>query len=428
MKKIFLVSSMIVSVASLHAQVQTNSDLKKLINQSFGYFPKIKEAENGISTAQEKLVIAQTNLPTVDGTLSYNFVEPKIILPIQQGGETKDFQFAPVHNMNANVEASYLLYDFGRIKANVEKAKTDLKYAQHNVDYNKSQLANQVAVIYYNIIYFKKGIAIEDSSIAYLNENKRIIESKLKNGDAIRLDLLSVQADIDAGQNRKSALQNNLQKELNLLEYATGVSSSNGSAFDFDIALKDAMSALTDAQTNNLEYVLANDKVQQARTDSASNAARDKPYLALGANAGIKNGYVPVVTEMRFNYAAGISLHIPIYDPLKLKYRKLDQTIIKQNELALASLDNTYTKDIQQALTDVNTNLERIKNSVGETEQAKAAADIATSRYKNGVGTNLEISNANTNVQRAEFRKLQYEYQLCLAKVELARLLGYQYW
>jgi outer membrane protein TolC len=174
------------------------------------------------------------------------------------------------------------------------------------------------------------------------------------------------------------------------LEYAAGISTSNGNAFDFDIVLKDALTALTDAQTYNLEYVLANDKVQQARKDSASNAAKDKPYLALGANAGLKNGYVPVVTEIRFNYAAGVSLHIPIYDPLKLKYRKLDQTIIKQNELALASLDNTYTKDIQQALTDINTNLERIKNSVGETDQSKAAAELASSRYKNGVGTTLK--------------------------------------
>jgi hypothetical protein len=55
MKKIFLISTWIISAASLHAQVQTNSDLKTLINQSFSYFPKIKEVENGISTAQEKL-------------------------------------------------------------------------------------------------------------------------------------------------------------------------------------------------------------------------------------------------------------------------------------------------------------------------------------------------------------------------------------
>lgn len=429
MKKILLISSLSLFAVSIQAQVQTSSELKTLIKQSFGYFPKIKEAENGINTAQEKLEIAQTNMPTVEGTVSYNFVQPKITLPLQVNGETKDFQFAPVHNINANAGASYLLFDFGRIKANVEKAKTDLKFAQHNVDYIKNQLANQVAIIYYNIIYFQKAIQIEDSVLAYLNENKRIIDSKLRNGDAIRIDLLNVQSSIDAEENRKVDLQNNLQKQLNLLSYTTGNITASGTAFDFDVMLKDALSAMNDAQTNNLEYILAKDRVQQSQSELAVIKANDKPSVSLGANAGLKNGYVPNVNEIRFNYAAGATLKIPIYDGGKTKRQtKLAETIIKQNELSIETLDNTFRKDIQQALTDLNSNMERIKNTTGQIEQAKAAEYLATSRYQNGVGTNLEITNASTNRQRAEFTRLQYEYQLCLAKVELARLLGYQYW
>ncbi len=429
MKKIFLIGITIFSAIALNAQVQTNNELKTLINQSFSYFPKVKEAENTISTAQERLEIAQTNLPTIDGNASYNYVQPKITLPLQVDNQTKNFQFAPVHNVNANVSANYLLFDFGRIKANVERAKTDLRYSQHNVDYVKSQLANQVAVIYYNIIYFQKAIAIEDSVIAYLNENKRIIDSKLKNGEAIKIDLLNVQSNIDAEVNRKVDLQNNLQKQLNLLSYTTGNVTANGNNFDFDVELKDALAALSDAQTHNIEYVLARDKVQQAQNDLALAKKTDNPTVSLGGSAGVKNGYVPDVNEMRFNYAAGVSLRVPIYDGGKTKRQtKLQETIIKQNELSLQTLDNTYRKDIQQALTDINSNMERIKNTGGQIEEARAAEELAASRYLNGVGTNLEITNASTNRQRAEFTRLQYEYQLCLAKVELARLLGYQYW
>ena len=429
MKKILIISSLFFATGTLHAQVQANSELKTLISQSFSYFPKIKEAENGISTAQEKLEIAQTNLPTVDGTVSYDYVQPKISIPFPINGETKDFQFAPVHNVNANIGSSYMLLDFGRLKANVEKAKTDLKYAQHNVDYARSQLANQVAVIYFNIIYFKKSISIEDSVLAFLNENKRIIQSKLNNGDALKIDLLNIQASVDAEENRKVDLQTNLQKQLNLLAYTTGTATENNSDFDFDVALKDALSALSDAQANNLEYVLAKDRVQQAQNDLALTKTNDKPSVSIGANAGFKNGYVPDVNQIRFNYNAGATLRIPIYDGGKTKRQtKLAATIVKQNELSLQTLDNTYRKDIQQALTDVNSNMERIKNTGGQIEEARAAEELAMSRFKNGVGTNLEITNASTNRQRAEFTRLQYEYQLCLAKVELARLLGYQYW
>lgn len=429
MKKIFLSCSIIFFATLLQAQVHINNELKTLINQSFSYFPKVKETENTISTAQERLNIAQTNLPTVDLNGSYNYVQPKITLPLQVEGETKNFQFAPEHNVNANVSANYLLFDFGRLKANIEKAKTDLRFAEHNVDYVKTQLANQVGVIYYNIIYYQKAIAIEDSVLAYLNENKRVIQSKLENGDALKIDLLNVQASIDDETNRKVDMQTALQKQLNLLSYTTGNTTAAGKSFDFDVALKDGLSALSDAQTHNLEYVLARDKVQQAQSDLAVAKTTDKPTIGIGGNAGYKNGYVPTVNEVRFNYAAGVSLKIPLYDGGKTRRQvKLSETIIKQNELALQTLDNNYRKDIAQSLTDINSNLERIKNTQGQIDDAKAAEELAASRFLNGVGTNLEITNASTNRQRAEFTRLQYEYQLCLAKLELARLLGYQYW
>lgn len=429
MKKIFPFAVLLFFSSVINAQVRVSSELKTLINQSFSYFPKIKETENTVSTAQERLNIAQSNLPTVDANLSYNYVQPKITLPLQVDGETKNFQFAPVNNVNANVGANYLVFDFGRLKANIEKAKTDLHYAEHNVDYVKNQLANEVAVIYYNIIYYTKAIAIEDSVLAYLNENKRIIQSKLENGDALKIDLLNVQANIDAEDNRKVDLQTALRKQQNLLSYTTGNDNASGSDFDFDVPLKDALSSLTEAQTHNLEYVLAKDRVQQAQNELALGRTTDKPTVSLGADAGFKNGYVPDVNQIRFNYSAGVALKIPIYDGGKShRQMRLSETIVKQNELALQSLDNSYRKDIAQALTDINSNMDRIENTRGQIEDAKAAEGLASSRFINGVGTNLEITNASTNRQRAEFTRLQYEYQLCLAKLELARLLGYQYW
>jgi outer membrane protein TolC len=49
------------------------------------------------------------------------------------------------------------LLDFGRLKANVDKAKTDLKYANDNVANVQTQLASQVATIYYNIHLFQES-------------------------------------------------------------------------------------------------------------------------------------------------------------------------------------------------------------------------------------------------------------------------------
>ncbi len=426
MKRILITTILIASAFSLRAQVTVNGELKNLINQSFGYFPKVKEVQNTVATAQEKVSLTQLNkFPDITADASYAYVRPKIELPLN--GDV--FQFAPLHNFSGAVNATYALFDFGRLQANIERSKDDLKLAEHNVDYVKSQLAYQVANVYYNIVYLQKAISIQDSVLNFLNENKKIVESQLQNGTALRIDLLNIQASIDNEENRKIDLKNSLQKQLNLLDYTTGTKQSNGSNFDFDINLTDAGSALGLAQTNNLDFVLAKDKIKQAQSDLAITKVADKPMIGLKAAAGVKNGYVPYVTDPRFNYLAGVSFTMPIYNGGKNKQQqKLQQNIIKQNEMAVESLSSTYKKDIEQALTDISTNLERIKNTRGQIDQAKAAQILATNRLKGGTGTNLEITNASTNVQRAALTKLQYEYQLCLAKVELTRLMGYQYW
>ena len=187
MKKYLITSILLYASILASAQVPVNNELKGLIGQSFGYYPRVKEAENQIDIAQKRLEVTKTNLPTVDLNGSYEYVQPKITLPLEIDGHTEDFQFAPVNNLNANVGAEYLLYDFGRLKAAVDRSKTDLKYANDNVANVQEQLASQVATIYYNIIYFRKAVAVEDTILNYLNNNRTIAENKLKNGDAIKL-------------------------------------------------------------------------------------------------------------------------------------------------------------------------------------------------------------------------------------------------
>jgi len=149
----------------------------------------------------------------------------------------------------------------------------------------------------------------------------------------------------------------------------------------------------------------------------------------MNGGMGFKNGYLPEIYHFQFNGIAGISLNIPLYSGGRSKQQiKLQEHLLQQQQLALNSLNAGYKKDIDQALTDIATNKERIANTQGQIEQAAYAQQLAAIRFKNGVGTNLELTNASTNVQRASLSKLQYQYQLCLAKLELARLMGYQYW
>jgi outer membrane protein TolC len=429
MKKIFLSAFSIAFFAlNMQAQVQVNSDLKNLINHSFGYFPKLKEAANSMITAEDKIALTQTaSNPTVGASAGYFYMAPvsKVAFP----GSTDLFKFVPNNNYTTSVNANYVLADFGRIKANIERAKTDLQFAKDNIELIKSQLANQVATIYYNMVYLQKAISIQDSVLNFLNENKKIVQSKLNDGEALKIDLLNIQANIDNEENRKVDLNNSLQKQMNLLNYTTGTSASAGNSFDFGIANVNSQTALDSSVNNNLDFKIAKDKINQATGDIAIAKLVDKPSILMNGGLGFKNGYIPDLYKFQFNGLAGVTLNIPLYSGGRTKQQlKLQEHLVQQQQLALESLNASYKKDIAQAMTDIQTNIERIGNTQSQIDQAKYAQQLAAIRFRNGVGTNLELTNASTNVQRAEFSKLQYQYQLCISKLELARLMGYQYW
>jgi len=240
---------------------------------------------------------------------------------------------------------------------------------------------------------------------------------------------LNIETQLNEEQNRKVDLQNTLNKQLILLEYTTGIKQEAGNSFDFDINLTDATTALSTAQTNNIDFLIAQDRIKQAESDVTLAKTTDKPVVAIKAATGVKNGYVPNVGEMRFNYNAGIGLSIPIYNGGKTKQQvKLAENIVKQNQLAVESLNSNYKKDIQQTLEDVSSNLERIKYTKSQIEGAKYAQRLAATRFQNGVSTNIELTNAATATARIQLTELRYQFQLCLAKIELARLMGYNYW
>ena len=429
MKKIIpILSIIILSQNFLYAQI--NNELKNLINQSFTYFPKVKELDNLISIAKEKVALtALGNSPLVFANGSYNYLNPVAEVNFSTPTGDKLIKFQPNHNFNTSVNGSYTLYDFGKLKANIERAKIDIAVAEHNKDAIQYQLASQVSNIYYNIVYFKKAIAIQDSVIYYLSNNKKIVEAKYNNGDGLKLDILSVQASIDNEANRKLDLENLLQKQVNLLEYTTGKTNATNSNFDFKSNNQSLDTSIEKLAASNSDFISINDKIQQIKLDIASTKLNEKPTIQVNASTGFRNGFAPQVYNFKFNFGAGVSIQVPLYTGGKMKQQvKLQTQQIFQSELAIESLKATYKKDIAQSLSDINTNQQRISNTISQIVQAQYAQKIAATRFVNGVGTNIELINASTNIQRALLTQLQYQYQLCLAKVELARLMGEKYW
>lgn len=423
MKKIIVTFlSIIVLSLSLNAQNLVNTELQNILNQSLVYFPKVKEVQQTVQLAEEKLQLTKLNsYPDISFDASYAYVQPKIEVAFGD----KMFQFAPEHNYGAAVNGVYTLMDFGRLKANIEKSKMELETSKHLAAQLKESLFYQITQLYFQIIYAKKAIEIQNTVLQVLNENKKIIETQLKNGNAIQLDLLTIQAKIDNENNRKIDVETNLKKLMNLLTYATGVDKVIDNQLVFAIKNYTAEEALQQALVNNPSLAIAKDKVNVAKAELEVSKLNSKPYVGLKASVGSKNGYLPAIQDQRFNYNAGIGLSLPLFNGGKMKQVvKIHEQGLAIQETGAIALVHDFEKDIKSTIIDIESNQNRINNASTQIEQAALAQKLSSAKLLNGTTTPVELTSTNADYQRALLNQLQFQYQLCNAKLELARLMG----
>lgn len=404
------------------AQSLINGELKNLLNQSLQYFPKVKEVQQSVQLAEDKLTLTELNkYPDITMDASYAYVQPKIEVAF---GE-KTFQFAPVHNVSGALNGSYTLFDFGRLESNIQKAKLELQTSKHVAEQLKHSLFFQVSQLYYQIIYAKKAIEIQNQVLQLLTENKTVIETQLKNGNAIQLDLLTIQSKIDNELNRKIDLETNLKKLLNLLNYATGVAAISETQLSISLKNYTSDEAMQMAMIHNPSIAIAKDKVNVTKADVAITKLNERPYVGMKASVGSRNGYLPQINDPRFNYNAGIGFSVPLFNGGKIKQQiKIQERSLALSETNVVAQIHDFEKDIQAALIDIQSNQARIKNAATQIEQAALAQKLSVSKLKNGTATPIEITSTNADYQRALLNQLQYQYQLCNAQLELIKLMG----
>jgi len=422
--------------AATKAQAPLNQELVQLVNQSFTYNPKINELQQNVVIQEERLEVSKTYLlPSVTATGSYNYITPigQIMFPVAPGVE-KQIKFQPNNNINAGIGLNYQLLDFGRARATINKSRTELQQSKDNVEFNKAQLAAQVAVIYYGIVYLHSAMAVQDSIIASLEETKKQTESKLRNGDALELDVLTISSNIDAEQNRKVELQTLLEKQQNLLMYATGAHAISQTASGFSFSTGTAVlpsneELVKQAEQTNLDFKMAQQRNQLTLHEWNITRRSYYPSLNIVGNAGVRNGYQPDMNEVRLNYLAGLSFSAPIFQGGRYKQqRQVFEATNTLNNLSIATLRKNYERDIAQATADINSYTMRLSNIQGQINQAQKALEQTNSRYRNGIAIQVEYINALTTLQRIKLAALNFEYQKCLGQVELSRLTGTKWW
>lgn len=125
------------------------------------------------------------------------------------------------------------------------------------------------------------------------------------------------------------------------------------------------------------------------------------------------------------SFTVGLTLKVPIFEGFQISSR-VDQAEVDYLK-SLETLKQTtqiLKSSVEQAFLKLNEAGKRIKSQSSTVEQAERGFEIAQIRYKSGLGTQLEVLDAEIALNQAKLNKLNAVYDKLLAEAELEQLLA----
>jgi outer membrane protein TolC len=121
----------------------------------------------------------------------------------------------------------------------------------------------------------------------------------------------------------------------------------------------------------------------------------------------------------------GLSLQVPIFDGLRKKYE------VQQARIAVETANNGFkilkqSIDLQlrQSNTSLQNALQVLESQKQSLDLAQEVARVANIKFQEGVGSNLEVVTAETELRQAQTNYYGAVYDAVIAKVDLQKANG----
>lgn len=361
-----LLLMVIAGLQILNAQsMQDSLTVKNVIDLTINNYPLIQQAEEKINVAEAKIKEQQSSLyPVIDVNASYSRIGP---VPVIAFG-SEQFELFPADNYNINVSLFHTLYDFGKRDALIDFTKSLKQSEIDNVDLVKSALAFQTVQIFYSILLLEKSIAVKDTDIVNLNDHLLFTYKKVETGSATDFDVLTTKVRISNAENQKLDLQNLLDKQIVQLKKLTGIPYESDTKLKGNFSLnqffvnKDSLLEIAFKQRPEIKLALDQENNTHLIKEIAS--LGNMPSLNVNFSYGLKNGYIPNLDVLRGNWAAGIGVSVPIFNGFRTSasLEEADANI-KVSETHTLQIKNDITSEVQQAVEDLKTKLNKISTT-----------------------------------------------------------------
>ena len=352
-------------------------------------------------------------------------------------GEDSSLPFGRANTYRLNLAFSQNVYTGGRLSAQQARARLGRQNAALTLSTTRAQLALDVAQAYFEAVLSDRLVVIAEAALAQAESTAEQVLKQRQAGRLAEFDLLRAQVTRDSQRpeviRRRSArdvaylrlkqlLEIPLDTPLRLVaDLEDAALPPPAQRFAAEIAAAEA-GATARART---AVTQAENDVQQR--EAAVRIARSQrlPAVSVSSSYG-RVAYpsgVPTFGDFRTNWTIGASAQVPLFTGGRIK---ADETAARadliETQARLRLARELSTLDEAAARLELANARAAFEATAGTVQQAVRAYEIADLRYREGLSTQLELSDARLLVQQAQANRAQAARDVQIARVRLALL------
>lgn len=434
---LFLLGSLVTNAQSF--------SLKQAVDYAITHQVQVKNSQLDLQNANAKInEIKAIGLPQVNGSVALTnnivlqrvFIPAKIFNPAAAEGELIAAKFGVENSGFANVSLSQLVFD-GTYLLGLKASSVYKDLAVKSVTQSKQQVAENVTKAYYGILVNEKRLALLSLNVSRLDTLLKETRALNKQGFVEKIDVqrLDVQAN-----NLRTELENVVRLQelsFSLLKFQMSY------PMDEPIRLSEPLDQVElstfnlnpkgeFSYANRIEYSILQTQENLAELDYKSIKAGYLPRLLLNANYGYNagaNAFGDLMTKQWFdNSAITVSLQIPIFDGYSKKYKAIQsQNNLQKVRQSFDLLKSSIDMQRSQASITLKNALESMKEQKANLDLANEISRVTRVKYQNGVGSNLEVLNAESSIKESQANYFTALYNALIAKVEVEKANGTLY-
>ena len=401
------------------AAVEINLD--KAIEMALKTNPtvKISEAESSAALAQKDEAKASRWL-TVDYTnkIARGGYYDAIVGTGQTGVED---------NFSNVFSASIPLYTGGKLSGTIEQAVQNYKSSEYGVDESYQAVKLSATNGYYGVLQTIDTVKLSKESVERLSAHLQNVQAQYDVGVVAKVDVLRSQVEL-------ANAEQNLIKAQNAYDLAVAdLNNIIGLPHGTELKVTESLqySKYDNPMENCINFAMAN-RPELFQAETGVEAAKAAVKVA-------KSGFMPQVSasasnswtahtwpaDENENWGVGVNLSLNVFDSgvTAAKVRAADANLYKAEETYRQTKDSVQL-DVRNNYLSLREAEKRIATSKVAVDSAEEDYRISQLRYQAGVGTNIDVMDAQVALTQAKNNYVQALYDYNTSSASLAKAMG----